>query len=257
MVKANGSVVLIHSSASSGRQWRALSERLPDGYQVIAPDLCGYAPDDGEAGEYGYEDDCDRVRRVMAAARSPVHLIGHSYGGLLSIVTALEQPDHLRSLTLIEPVCFHLLKEAGETQAYEEIKAVSERQVAAADSGDLMASAQGFVSYWMGARTWQGMPEDRRAMVAAAMPKVAREWPGSFHATTRLADYASLPRDTLIVRAADTTLAARTVVDLLKERLSERNVAEIAHGGHMSPVTNGEAVNTAITSFLAGLSPSG
>jgi len=35
-------VVCVHSSASSSGQWRALMDRLSDGFRVIAVDLYGY-----------------------------------------------------------------------------------------------------------------------------------------------------------------------------------------------------------------------
>jgi pimeloyl-ACP methyl ester carboxylesterase len=53
-------VVCIHSSASSGAQWRALTEQLAERYRVFTPDLygCGKTPFD--------------------AAGERFHLVGHS-----------------------------------------------------------------------------------------------------------------------------------------------------------------------------------
>lgn len=253
MGQGSGTVVLIHSSASSGNQWRSLSERVSGRYEVIAPDLCGYGTSEPDRGEYGFVDDCKRVEDVIQEAQSPVHLIGHSYGGLLSAIAALKRPGALRSLTLIEPVCFHLLDEAGDDAAFAEIKQVSESQKEAAGKGDLIGAAEGFVTYWMGSHAWANMPEKRQEIVAGLMPKVAAEWPGAFEPTTRLADYTSLPMSTLLIRAADTTLAARRVVDLLLERVPKQTFVQIERGGHMSPVTNSEPVNAAIDRFLARL----
>lgn len=253
MKLVNGTVVLIHSSASTGRQWRSLSERLSDRYNVVAPDLSGYGPSDGDPGGYTFDDDCRLVREAIETVQGPVHLIGHSYGGLLSAKVALERPDVLRSLTLIEPVCFHLLKEVGESEAYAEIKGVSDRQKAAVDSGDLLSSAEGFVTYWMGPNAWKSMPGERRRTVAGMMPKVAMEWSGALGRTTHLAEYASFPLKTLLVRADDTTLAARRVVGLLLQQIDESEFVEIGYGGHMSPVTNSEPVNVAIEQFLGAL----
>lgn len=243
-------VVLVHSSASSSRQWRALTSRLSDRFNVIALDLCGYAAPSDAPETYSFEDDLSLVRRAVLAEESPVYLVGHSYGGLLAAKTAIDHPRSIRSLTLIEPVCFHLLEEAGERESFAEITAVKERQVAAVASGDLMRSAKGFTTYWMGAETWTAMPDERRMAIARTMPKVASEWMGGFRPTTRLNDYASFQWPTMLVRASDTTLAAYRVVELIRRQIGDCRFVEIAEGGHMSPVTNGKPVNVAIEQFL-------
>ncbi len=243
-------VVLVHSSAASGRQWRTLSELLTPRYSVNAPDLGGYGRTPETGAHLSYEDDCARIRQLVTAAANPVHLVGHSYGGLIAARIAFEDPDRLRSLTLIEPVCFHLLREAGELAAFEEICAVRDRQIAAVERGDLTASAAGFIEYWMGAEAWTAMPTERREAVAKVMPKVMVEWPGAFESTTRLDQYAALPWPTQIIRAADTTLAAGTVVDLIVKQNPDIGLVEVAAGGHMSPVTNPAPVNDAIVAFL-------
>ncbi len=243
-------VVLVHSSASSNRQWRTLVQRLAPHYRVIAPNLCGYDGAPSNTQQLSFDDDCRRVRNVLGMASGPVHLAGHSYGGLLAIKTAIDDPARIRSLTLIEPVCFHLLQEAGDDAALTEIAAVRDDQKTNANRGDIVASAKGFIDYWMGPEAWPAMPDDRKTAVAATMQKVAAEWPGAFTATTCLAQYRALPWPTLLVRAADTTLAASRTVVLIHGQMETAELIEIERGGHMSPVTNPEPVNAAIAAFL-------
>jgi pimeloyl-ACP methyl ester carboxylesterase len=47
----------------------------------------------------------------------PVHLVGLSMGGRLATMTALEHPDLLRSLTLLEPPLDDLLEDLPETHS--------------------------------------------------------------------------------------------------------------------------------------------
>jgi proline iminopeptidase len=46
--------------------------------------------------------DIDRVRTAFDLGR--VHLVGHSWGGLLALTYALEHPAHVRSLLLLSPI---------------------------------------------------------------------------------------------------------------------------------------------------------
>jgi pimeloyl-ACP methyl ester carboxylesterase len=72
-----------------------------------------------------------------------------------------------------------------------------------------------------------------------------------FAATDRYESVAAAGMPTLLVRGTATTLAARTVVELLRDQLGHASLVEIEGGGHMSPVTHAAAVNAAIVQHLA------
>jgi lipase len=60
------------------------------------------------------------------AGGTPLHLVGHSYGGAVAIRVALSSPAQVRSLTLIEPMVNPLLRWAGEEALYTETVSVVE-----------------------------------------------------------------------------------------------------------------------------------
>ncbi len=243
-------VVLIHSSASSSRQWQALTELLKAEFDIFAPDLHGYGSRAETAASAGFQDDLALIKDLICQQKSKVHLVGHSYGGLLSVRAALDLKPHVRSLTLIEPVCFHLLQESGEHDALAEIMDVRKRQVGMTAAGNYEEAGRGFIDYWMGAGAWGSMPEAARQAAAAAMPKIAAEWPGAMSETTRLADYASLPWPLLLICAADTTMAAGRVTGLIRQQAKTARYEEISDGGHMAPITRREQVNAVLADFL-------
>src|SRR5437773_377846 len=76
-------VLLLHSSASSGAQWRSLSEILQARWRVLAPDLHGDGRSDRRpgAGSSGLADDATLVDAVIGEGAERIHLVGHSYGG--------------------------------------------------------------------------------------------------------------------------------------------------------------------------------
>ena len=106
-VGAGETVVLLHSSASSGAQWRSLCAPLAERFTALAPDLYGYGASDPWPGRAAMTlaDEVAPLEALLARRPGPVHLVGHSYGGAVALRLALRAPT-LRSLTLIEPVAF-------------------------------------------------------------------------------------------------------------------------------------------------------
>src|SRR5688572_31913597 len=72
------------------------------------------------AGErYTYELHRDDVLALLERLPGPAHLVGHSYGAGVVLLAALQAPERVRSLTLIEPAFGMLLPEAGAGLAEE------------------------------------------------------------------------------------------------------------------------------------------
>jgi pimeloyl-ACP methyl ester carboxylesterase len=95
------------------------------------------------------------------------------------------------------------------------------------------------------------MPADLRARITQTMPKIAQEWRMVFAATDLYESVAAASIPTLLVRGTSTTLAARSVVELLRDQLPHASLVEIEGAGHMSPITHAGAVNAAIAQHLA------
>ena len=47
-----------------------------------------------------------------------MHLVGHSYGGVVSLLAAARRPEAVRSLTVIEPPCFGVARDDPEVRAF-------------------------------------------------------------------------------------------------------------------------------------------
>jgi pimeloyl-ACP methyl ester carboxylesterase len=248
-------VVCLHASASSGRQWRALTSQLAGRYQVIAPDLygAGDAPPWAAERELSLADEVALLDPVFEAAGESFHLVGHSYGGAVALRAALACPGRIRSLVLIEPVLFGLLlaEDPGQPAA-REIAAVRDDTTTTARRGALECAAERFIDYWMGLGAWANMPSPRQIAAAQAMSGVVGEWSAVFAERPPLSAYESLNIPTLYLVGSQSPASAREVARLLTKSLPDVTTVEMEGAGHMAPLTHPDVVNAAIEAHIAG-----
>ena len=245
-------VILVHGSASSRGQWHSLALRLVRGYRVLAPDLHGYGgtPLPAALAALSIDDEVALIDALIDLAGDDVHLVGHSYGGALCLRAASLRPERVRSLSLIEPTAFHLLRLLGERAAWEEIERLATRHIVLAAAGELTACAELFLGYWAGPELWRQTPAELRERIVQAMPKIAQEWRMVFDVADPYDHLAASGLPVLLVRGAETTHPARCVVELLRDRFPAHAFVEIEGAGHLAPLTHPEPVNAAIEAFL-------
>jgi pimeloyl-ACP methyl ester carboxylesterase len=100
-------VVFVHGNASSARFYAELLADLPDRYRAIAPDLRGYGhserrPIDATRGLRDFADDVRALVTALGLERPAV--VGWSTGGGVAMRYAIQHPDEVASLALLNPV---------------------------------------------------------------------------------------------------------------------------------------------------------
>ena len=244
-------VVLLHSSGSSGAQWRALAQRLARRYRVIAPDFYGYGGTAPWPGHRPFHLECEAeiVLALLGRAGERAHLVGHSYGGAVALHVAGLRRDLLRSLTLIEPVAFHLLK-GTDASALAEIMQLAESVASPTARGEYLVAFGRFFEYWSGPEAWAQVPADKRCAMAARLFKVALDFHAVLNEPTRIEDFRSMSVSTLLLHGTSSPWPARRICDLLERILPEAQLKTIAGAGHMAPLTHRERVNAMVIAHL-------
>lgn len=106
-IDAGPGVVCVHCNASSSAQWRGLIDRLAPRFHVLAGD--GYGPAWPDERTLRLQDEVALLQPLLARAGESLALVGHSYGGAVALLAALQHPP--RALVLYEPTLFALLDE--------------------------------------------------------------------------------------------------------------------------------------------------
>lgn len=243
-------IVLLHSSASGRRQWRALTAVLEDRYRVVTPDLIGYGAAPAWPGDRPQRL-ADQAALVHAAAgpdESPFALVGHSFGASVALCAAAELGDRLQTLVLLEPNPFSLLRDGGAHE-YAEAATLRDTVQTAAGRGTWEQAAERFADYWNGPDTWAGMSDDRRRAFAEALRPNVHEWDAVMDAPAR--EYvAAVTASTHVVSARDTVATIAALVSLLERMRPDWSFAQVARGGHMAPLSEPGLVNPLVASIL-------
>lgn len=113
-------VVFCHGLFGQGRNWTRIAKALADGHRCLLVDL----PDHGRSEWSEHFDFLEYADRVAAALPEgePVTLVGHSLGGKVAMVVALQHPEAVERLCVVDvsPVSYDNSREfAGYIEAMQ------------------------------------------------------------------------------------------------------------------------------------------
>ena len=102
-------LIFVHGNVSSCRFFEETLAALPGGYWGLAPDLRGYGdsetkPLDATRGLRDFSDDLQALVDALGLDGQQVHLVGWSTGGTIAMQYAIDRPDGVASLTMIDPM---------------------------------------------------------------------------------------------------------------------------------------------------------
>ena len=243
-------LVLLHASASSARQWDALAQSLQAQFEVHAIDLHGHGQRPAPGHALSVHDDAALARAVLERAGGG-HVVGHSYGAAVAAHLAAAAPQLVHSLALYEPVLFRLLAEhAPGSYAAREVFDLATFVWEQVAQDQLSAAAERFVNYWSGPQAWQRLAPERQQAVAARMPVIEQQFRTLVHEPLPDATLARIAMPLLCLHGTRSTSAALQMADLLRTLLPHGRHEALEGLGHMAPITHALAVNDRLMRFL-------
>ena len=245
-------IVLVHCSSSSHKEWKSLISELQGRYRVLAPDLIGYGKSDRWPMGSMFDPffDVKLLIRLLEIAGEPAHLTGHSYGAAMSLEAARTHGDRIKSLTLVEPVSFHLLRLGGKIKEWNRVIRLANAVINSVERGNKTKSARSFMGFWIGYVRWWLMPKKYKEGIIATMDKVAKEFGAIAKIQTSLEDYQQIEIPTRLIVGARTRKPAHAVADILGKVLPDFELKILAAAEHMSPLTHAPSINALISEHI-------
>lgn len=251
---AGAPVVLLHGPGRPGAQWHLLAASLAQRCQVLAPDLYsgGGGEDQTAIAPPTLAGDAMRASEIMAQSGEPVHLVGYSYGAAVALRLALTRPDRVRSLTLIEPAAFHVLR-SGPTVEWWLRDEIAEAAVHIFEETGTAAGRPGhaqFVALWNGARIAPSYRNERFAARYGDFERVVLAFKSAVAEQTPLAAYHRVRVPTLILCGRNAPRATRSVADLLAATMPNARQVSLDGAEHISPAAQRELLDAAVAGHL-------
>ena len=92
-------LLLVHGSVVNSELTWSAQKPLAQQFEIVAPNRRGFPPGP-DVEHVDFEDEAAWLEQFLEPR---THVVGHSYGGVISLLAAARRPELLRSLTVIEP----------------------------------------------------------------------------------------------------------------------------------------------------------
>lgn len=112
-------VLLLHGFPQTHAMWHAVAPILARQFTVIAPDLRGYGQSSKPQGTAAYSFRimaADQIALMRHLGFETFHVVGHDRGGRVAHRLALDAPERLKTITVMDIVPTHFLLDALSRQ---------------------------------------------------------------------------------------------------------------------------------------------
>jgi pimeloyl-ACP methyl ester carboxylesterase len=242
------SAIFLHSTGSPPAMWDAAA---------AAAGLAGRA-----VAHTGYPPHAPIVRpRIVSAAEEvahvlaqigpdarDLHLVAHSYGGViaLDVAAALETAGRLAALTIFEPVLYGALAQLHDHPEAAALAVFERPEWTSSEVGGTDAWLARFIDYWNRPGSWDRMPEAMKASFRAVGWKMYSEVLTCFSPRLTFAHPVLARVPTRLLTAGRSPAPARAIVAELARRYPTIEVVDLPGVGHMAPITNAAVVGQAL-----------
>ncbi|WP_051062506.1 alpha/beta fold hydrolase [Ilumatobacter nonamiensis] len=260
-------VVLVHGSASDARTWTGQIEPLAERFRVVTYSRRSHWPNEPAPDGATYSMS-EHVEDLAALVRSldigPAHVVGHSYGGVVALTTAIRHPSLVRSLVLIEPPVIALF--LSEPPKPSEMLRVVTRSPAlalalvrfgatgvapakkAAKQNDMDHAIRKFGTAVLGAQSFANLGDDRWQQILDN--NIRAEYLSEIFDPMTETEVRSVQSSTLLVSGADSPRLWRLLTDHLDSLMAHSSRVEIPGASHIVHEDNTAAFNRHLVEFL-------
>jgi len=237
---SGASRLFIHCSLASHETVLPLDAAMPPATSVFF-DLPGHGrSEDWEGADYH----TDAMEIAAALVDEPAHVIGHSFGATVALRLAVERPDLVSRLTLIEPVMFAAAKGMAAHAAHQKVQAPF---ASALIDDDREAATRAFLGMWGVGTDWADIPKHKQDALTAQIHLIPAGAPAiedDVHEVLNRLGAVTCSVD--LICGIESVAVMPAIVDGLMARLPHAKRHVVQGAGHMVALTHPREVAAVI-----------
>jgi non-heme chloroperoxidase len=250
-------VLFVHGGMGDLRTWFPQMEPFSERYHVVSYSRRAFYPNpmptDYDAAMMQHVDDMAELIRKLNLA--PVQIVANSYGGYISLNTALKYPNLVRTLSLAEPPVQPLLMRLpGGKEMLEKVRREAwEYSREAFERDDMEEGVRRFLDGAVGRGTFDSMPQRTRDAMMKNAPEMKAATLADFDRfmpDLTCEDASRIKAPTLLMRGENSPRMYYLINDELARCIPTAEQAFIHNAAHVLNTHNPEEHNRIVLEFL-------
>jgi len=232
-VGSGPAILFLPGSYSFHNAWRGVVETLKGKYRTICTSLPGYGGTEETRNEASdsISEMLEFMSQVIDRIGEPIHLVGHSYGGLTAYATALEHPEKVLSFITFEGNPIYALRNGIPYPWIDEVREMVDSFEEAIADGDPDAPRI-IIDFWRKPGVFDAMPDPVKDYCRYKAKTNRIDWKTAAGFTPDIRAFSKLSMPSTVVRGE---LANQMIVDIsngISESLPDCLLTEVAGSNH-------------------------
>jgi pimeloyl-ACP methyl ester carboxylesterase len=227
-------IVFIHGSYATTSTWKKMVEVLSASHHCISIKLPGHCgmPDPGDFAKPTIETELSVIEQVVRSVTDqPIHLVGHSYGGVVALSLALKGSLPLRELTLFEPVSVWVLNTVNDQPMLDLLETfITPYRQAAADQ--IPYACGQVIDFWGGQGSFDSLPSFIKEAMVPLLGNNVRHWDLCTKLAYEAGDLQQLLTPTQIVYGSESNQIAKAIATHLQDLIPNSEKYQINGSSH-------------------------
>jgi pimeloyl-ACP methyl ester carboxylesterase len=247
------SLVLVHGSWGTHKNWTAIVPGLSGRFRVILYDRRGHGQSERLPTQGSVHEDVADLAAVIEKFGAPAHIVANSYGASIALRLASRQPRLFRTLSAHEPPLFDLLRNDPNTQnMFESLEARIRAVANDLAAGNPEDGARRFVdTVALGPGAWEQLPGDVRQTFINNASTFLDETRDPDQLKIDLAALSTFSKPCLLSGGSESPPEFAPVLGKLAAALPHAVRKTFAGAGHVPHTTHPAEYLDAVTAFIA------